>query len=331
MENKTYLITGGLGFIGANFIKYILEKHPNSKVVNLDLCTYAANPKYLKELKSDSRYIFVKGDISNLNLVRKLFKKFDFDYCINFAAESHVDNSTANPALFAKTNVLGTTSLLQAAREAWEISERKFKQGKRFVQISTDEVYGSIQRGFFNENSPLSPKNIYSSTKAAADLIVKSFFDVYGFPCLITRSCNNYGPNQNQEKLIPRCFKNAKKLKPIEIYGDGNQIRDWIYVLDNCAAIDLVCQSGKLGDIYNIASNDEKTNNFVAKRIINYVNKNINNKCSENLICYVKDRPSHDFRYGLDCAKISGELGFKPKVSFDDGLEKTLNWCKENM
>ena len=331
MENKTYLVTGGLGFIGSNFIKYILEKYPNSKVVNLDLCTYAANPKYLKELKDDLRYVFIKGDISNLSLVRKLFKKFNFDYCINFAAESHVDNSAANPALFTKTNVLGTATLLQAAREAWEISERTFKPGKRFLQVSTDEVYGSIQRGFFSENSPLLPKNIYSSTKAAADLIVKSFYEVYGLPCLITRSCNNYGPNQNQEKLIPRCFKNAKNLKPIEIYGDGNQIRDWIFVLDNCEAIDLVCKRGRLGEIYNIASNDEKTNNFVAKKIIEFVNKNINSKCSEKLISHVKDRPSHDFRYGLDCAKISGELGFKPRTVFEEGLEKTLDWYKENM
>ena len=299
--------------------------------MNLDICSYAGNLENLADIEKDSRYIFVRGDIVDSELVKGLFEKYDFTNVINFAAESHVDRSIKNPELFVKTNVLGTVNLLQRAKEHWLIGDDEYRPGVKFLQVSTDEVYGSLgEAGLFSETTPLDPHSPYSASKTSADLFVKAFFDTYKFPCNITRCSNNYGPYQFPEKLIPLVYNNACNLKSLPIYGTGLQIRDWLYVLDHCRAIDLVCEKGKLGEIYNVGGNNERTNLFIVKSIIEYVNKNVNSSCTEKLIKHVEDRKGHDLRYGIDASKIKKELGWEPETPFEEGIVKTLDWYKNN-
>ena len=328
---KNYLITGGCGFIGSNFIKYMLEKYTDIFIVNLDLCTYAGNLENLADIENDPRYKFVKGDICDENLVRELFKKYDFNRVINFAAESHVDRSIKNPEIFVRTNVAGTVNLLQRAKEYWENGD-SFRENVKFLQISTDEVYGSLGEDgtLFSENTPLDPHSPYSASKTSADLFVKAFYDTYHFPCNITRCSNNYGPYQFPKKLIPLMFNNACNLRSLPIYGTGLQIRDWLYVLDHCKAIDLVCENAKIGEIYNIGGNNEKTNLFIVNSIIDYVRENINPNCNANLITHIADRKGHDIRYAIDASKIKRDLGWEPTIPFEKGILLTLNWYKNN-
>ena len=327
---KKYLLTGCCGFIGSNFIHYMLKKYTDIEIYNIDALTYAGNLANLNDITKDTRYHFIKGDIGNKKLVDKLFNENDFDYVINFAAESHVDRSIKNPEIFVKTNIMGTVNLLNIAKKYWLI-DKKFKKGKKFLQISTDEVYGSLgQTGLFNENTPLNPHSPYSASKTSADVLVSAYFDTYKMPVNITRCSNNYGEYQFPEKLIPLCFNNAKNLTNIPVYGDGNQIRDWLYVIDHCKAIDLVLHNAQDGEIYNIGGNNERTNICIVQLIIDYVQKNITPSCNDNLIKHVQDRLGHDKRYGIDASKIKKDLGWFPETTFETGIIKTLNWYKDN-
>jgi dTDP-glucose 4,6-dehydratase len=309
------IVTGGAGFIGSNFIKYMFDKYKYYKIINLDLLTYAGNLENLKDVQGNPNYEFIRGDIADRELVDKVFSK-GVDYIINFAAESHVDRSIDNPMGFVRTNIMGTQTLLDAAR----------KYGvKKYVQISTDEVYGSLgKKGLFTEKTLLSPNSPYSASKAAADLLVKAYYKTYKLPISITRCSNNYGPNQFPEKLIPMIIKNSLENRELPIYGDGLQIRDWLHVVDHCRAIDLVFHKGIYGEIYNIGGNNEKTNIDIVKLILELLNK------PKTLIKYVKDRPGHDRRYAIDSSKIQEQLGWKPKYSFRKGLDETIRWYLEN-
>lgn len=307
------LVTGGCGFIGSNFIRHALEANPSLEVVNLDKLTYAGNIKNLADLEGRGNYRFIKGDICDEALVRNLFDE-EFDAVLNFAAESHVDRSISGPAPFIRTDVLGTFTLLEAARRTGV---------GRFIQISTDEVYGSIEEGSFSEESPLQPSSPYAASKASADLLSLSYFKTYGFPVLITRSSNNFGPYQYPEKLIPLFITNAIEDKRLPLYGDGLNVRDWLYVKDNCKAIYLVLEKGKPGEIYNVAGRAEKKNIEIAKAILSILGK------PESLIEYVEDRPGHDRRYSIDSKKIES-LGFRPTEDFESALEKTVRWYVEN-
>jgi dTDP-glucose 4,6-dehydratase len=304
------LVTGGAGFIGSNFVHYMLRAHPEDKIIVLDKLTYAGNLNNLKDVMK--KIEFIKGDICNRKLVERVAK--GVDVIINFAAESHVDRSIAEPEPFLTTNVLGTQVLLEAAR--------KFNHEK-FIQISTDEVYGSITKGSFKEKDPLRPSSPYAASKAAADMLVHSYFITYGLPVLITRSTNNFGPYQHPEKLIPKLIINAISGKPLPIYGDGKNVRDWLYVIDNCEAIDLILRKGKSGEIYNVGSGNEKIN----LEIVNFILKELDRP--KSLIKFVKDRPGHDLRYSLNCKKI-GALGWAPKHDFESALKETINWYTKN-
>lgn len=327
---KTYLVTGGAGFIGSNFIYYMLEKYSDIRIINLDKLTYAGNLENLKDIKKDSRYFFVKGDICDNFLIDSLFHEYDIDYIINFAAESHVDRSIKDSEIFVKTNVFGTLVLLNSAKKAWE-TNGKFRDGKKFLQVSTDEVYGSLgDKGYFTENTPLAPRNPYSASKALADLLVKSYFDTYKMPVNITRCSNNYGPYQFPEKLIPLVINNCLNKKKIPVYGDGLNIRDWLYVKDHCKALDLVINNGKSGQVYNIGGHNERTNIEIVKIIISYINENIDSSVNENLIMYVEDRKGHDRRYGIDSTKISNGLGWNPDKEFEEGIKNTIKWYIDN-
>ncbi|WP_199621721.1 dTDP-glucose 4,6-dehydratase [Paenibacillus alkalitolerans] len=307
------LITGGAGFIGSNFIRYMLRKYPDYHVINLDLLTYAGNLENLKDLENHPNYRMVKGDICDRRLVES---EFPVDVIVNFAAESHVDRSIMDPCVFIHSNVLGTQVLLEAAR--------KYKVSK-FVQISTDEVYGSAgDNGYFTEDTPLSPNSPYSASKAGSDLLVRAYYETYRLPAVITRCSNNYGPYQFSEKLIPLAITNAICDNEIPVYGDGRNIRDWLHVADHCTAIDLVIHKGKPGQIYNIGGNNEWRNLDIAKMILSILNK------SENLIRFVDDRPGHDRRYAICSRKIQTELGWKPQYDFESGLEETVNWYIDN-
>jgi len=310
------LITGGAGFIGSNFIRYILSKYPNYRVINLDKLTYAGNLENLRDVEKRKNYKFVKGDICNKRIVDNIAK--DVDVIINFAAETHVDRSILGPDSFIRTDIYGTYVLLEAAK--------KFRL-ERCVQISTDEVYGSISpdaRAGFNENSPLEPNSPYAASKASADLLVHSYFVTYKLPVIITRSSNNFGPYQYPEKIIPLFVTNALENKPLPLYGDGKNIRDWLCVWDNCHAIDIVLHKGKLGEIYNVAGGNELTNLELTEKILKILKK------PKNLIKYVPDRPGHDRRYSLDCTKIRNELGWTPGYNFSQALEKTVEWYKSH-
>ncbi|MCD6572753.1 MAG: dTDP-glucose 4,6-dehydratase [Thermoplasmata archaeon] len=308
------MVTGGAGFIGSNFIHYLLREYDDIKVINYDKLTYAGNLDNLKDIENDARYHFIKGDICDKELVERVIKEYGIEQIINFAAESHVDRSITGPEPFIKTDVFGTFTLLEASRK-FDI--------ERYVQISTDEVYGSIKEGSFSEKDALNPSSPYSASKAGADVLVMAYNKTYGLNTVITRSSNNYGPYQYPEKLIPVLIIRALHDKPLPIYGEGTNVRDWLYVGDNCKAIDLVRRKGKEGEIYNIAANDEWRNIDVAKLILQILNK------PESLITFVKDRPGHDFRYSLKIDKIKA-LGREPEINFPDGLKKTVEWYLNN-
>lgn len=308
------LITGGAGFIGSNFVKHMLKKYSSYSLINLDLLTYAGNLENLDDIKDLPNYKFIKGDIADEKLVNEI--TVNVDVVINFAAESHVDRSIEGPSVFIKTNVLGTQILLEAAKK---------NKVKRFIQISTDEVYGTLgETGYFSEKSPILSNSPYSASKAGADLIVRSYFKTYGFPVIITRCSNNYGPNQFPEKFIPLLITNAFEGKELPIYGDGLNVRDWIHVKDHCEAIDVVLHKGKDGEVYNIGGNCEKKNIDIAKLILKETGKD------ESLIRFVKDRLGHDRRYAIDSTKIKNELGWDPKYNFENGISDSINWYKEN-
>jgi len=329
---KKYLITGCAGFIGTNFVYYMLNRYRDVLLVNLDKLTYAGSLENLKGVEGDPRHVFVWGDICDKELVSGLFTKYEFDYVINFAAESHVDRSIAAPEIFAQTNVMGTVNLLQRAKEAWYDAEKKaWKEGRKYLQISTDEVYGTLGAdGFFTEAAPVNPSSPYSSSKASADHFVKAFYDTYGMPVSITRCSNNYGPYQFPEKLIPLMIKYARQHKPLPVYGDGLQIRDWLYVEDHCRAIDMVCNGGRIGEVYNIGGNNERTNIFIVRTIIEQLRDRLkDDRINESLIRHVEDRPGHDRRYGIDSSKIKADLGWYTQTSFDTGIVKTIDWYLE--
>lgn len=327
---KTYLVTGGAGFIGSNFIHYMLNKYSDIKIINLDKLTYAGNLENLKAVESNPNYTFIQADICDKESVEKIFTENDIDYVVNFAAESHVDRSIREPEVFVKTNVLGTVTLLNAAKNAWETREG-FKLGKKYLQVSTDEVYGSLGAdGYFTEKTQLDPHSPYSSSKTSADLMVKAYYDTYKMPVNITRCSNNYGPYQFPEKLIPLIINNCLNKKPLPVYGDGMNIRDWLYVDDHCKAIDMVLNNGRLGEVYNIGGHNERTNIHIVKTIINYISKNVDDAVTENLIKHVEDRKGHDRRYGIDPQKIKDELGWYPETAFEVGIEKTIKWYLDN-
>lgn len=324
---KTYLVTGGAGFIGSNFILYMLNKYDDVKIVNLDKLTYAGNLENLKSVENHPNYTFVQADICDHDAVKALFDQYDFDYVVNFAAESHVDRSISNPEIFVKTNVLGTVNLLNIAKNAWQVGDDRYKEGVKYLQVSTDEVYGSLgETGFFTETTPLDPHSPYSSSKASADLFVKAYGDTYKFPVNITRCSNNYGPYQFPEKLIPLMINNTLQHKDLPIYGDGMQIRDWLYVEDHCKAIDMVVREGKLGEVYNVGGHNERPNIFIVKTIIDYVKNNVDSSVGEHMMKYVTDRKGHDRRYGIDPEKIKNDLGWYPETTFEVGIVKTIQW-----
>lgn len=323
------LVTGGAGFIGSNFIKHMLSNY-DYNIINLDLLTYAGNLKNLEDITSSDKYSFIKGDICNRKLVNDVFEQFNINVVVNFAAESHVDRSIEEPEIFLKTNVLGTQALLDAAKKYWKINSddkysREYKEGVKYIQVSTDEVYGSLGAvGYFTEETSLSPNSPYSVSKASADMLVKAYSETYGLPINITRCSNNYGSYQFPEKLIPLMINNALKESSLPVYGDGKQIRDWLYVEDHCIAIDKVLHKGKAGEIYNIGGNNEKENIAIVKLILNFLGK------SEELISYVKDRPGHDRRYAIDNSKITRELGWNPSYTFEEGMDMTIKWYLDN-
>lgn len=327
---RTMLVTGGAGFIGSNFIKYIQDKYPLYKVINLDKLTYAGNLRNLGEASTNENYQFVRGDICDKELVNTIFTNNEIDFVINFAAESHVDKSIADAEQFVVTNVLGTQNLLNISKAFWLVNGG-YKEEKKFLQVSTDEVYGSLGKtGMFTESSPLEPHSPYSASKAAADLLVKAYYDTYGLPINITRCSNNYGPNQYPEKLIPLMISNALKKKPLPVYGDGMNIRDWLFVEDHCRALDIVLHKAKSGEIFNIGGNNERTNIQIVSTIIDYLNRNVDNQINGDLIAFVEDRKGHDRRYAIDAGKIKAELGWQPKMSFDEGIRKTVRWYLDN-
>ncbi len=355
---KTYLVTGAAGFIGANYIKYILKHHDDVKVVILDALTYAG---FLGTLNGDidnERCFFVKGDICDKALVEDLFIQYKFDHVVNFAAESHVDRSIENPQLFLQTNILGTQNLLNAAKQAWvtgkdEVGYPKWRGGVRYHQVSTDEVYGSLgETGFFTEETPICPHSPYSASKASADLVVQAYHDTYKMPVTITRCSNNYGPYHFPEKLIPLIIKNILEKKSLPVYGDGSNVRDWLYVEDHCKAIDMVVRNGRDGEVYNVGGHNEKKNidivrltiatvhrlmteNPAYREVLKVQERNANGEISidwinDSLITFVKDRLGHDQRYAIDPTKITRELGWTPETCFEEGIVKTIRWYLEN-
>ncbi|PKR82656.1 dTDP-glucose 4,6-dehydratase [Heyndrickxia camelliae] len=328
---KTYLITGGAGFIGSNFINYMLNKYNDIKIINVDKLTYAGNLQNLVQVNNNKNYSFIRADINDKEIIESIFKENNIDYVVNFAAESHVDRSITNPEIFVQTNVLGTVNLLNIAKKYWMLEDESFITTKKYIQISTDEVYGSLgSSGLFKENTALDPHSPYSSSKASADLIVKAYFDTYKMPINITRCSNNYGPFQFPEKLIPLVINRCLSKKDVPIYGDGLNIRDWLYVEDHCKAIDMVISHGQIGEIYNIGGNNERTNIDIVKTIISFINENIDKDVNESLITFVKDRKGHDRRYGIDATKMKRELGWEPDTSFEVGIIKTIKWYLEN-
>ena len=310
------LVTGGAGFIGSNFVHYMLEKHADYRIVNLDLLTYAGNIHNLDDIMDDERHVFVQGNITNRELVRHLVKEHEIDAIVNFAAESHVDRSILNPSIFVETNIQGTLALLDVAKE--------MSVGK-YLQVSTDEVYGSLgAEGYFTEETPLAPNSPYSASKTGADLLVRSYYETYGMNVNITRCSNNYGPYHFPEKLIPLMISNGMDGKQLPIYGNGENVRDWLHVKDHCQAIDLVLHKGRKGEVYNVGGHNERTNNQIVDLIIEKLN------LDPSLKVYVEDRLGHDLRYAIDPTKLETELGWKPEYTFETGIEKTIQWYLAN-
>lgn len=328
---KNILVTGGAGFIGSNFVQYILKQEDDIHLINLDLLTYAGNLENLAECENDPRYHFVKGDIRDRALLQELFTQYDIDTVVHFAAESHVDRSITEPEVFLTTNILGTQALLDAAKAYWKIEpdnkySREYREGVRYLQVSTDEVYGALGKtGMFTETTPLSPNSPYSASKASADLMVRAYHQTFGLPVNITRCSNNYGPYQFPEKLIPLMIHNAENNKSLPVYGDGMQIRDWLHVKDHCAAIWTVLKKGKIGEVYNVGGNNEKANIEIVKLILQSLGK------GEGLITYVQDRPGHDRRYAIDNTKIMTELHWRPAYTFEKGIRETIQWYLDHM
>jgi dTDP-glucose 4,6-dehydratase len=355
----TYLVTGGAGFIGANFVKHLLKRHQDIHIVVLDALTYAGNLGTIKEDLKDPRLTFVKGDIKDSKITNDLFEKYPIQLVVNFAAESHVDRSIENPQLFLETNILGTQNLLETAKKHWTTGKNDkgyptYKEGVKYLQVSTDEVYGSLgETGYFTEKTPLDPRSPYSASKTGADLVVKAYGETYQMPINITRCSNNYGPYHFPEKLIPLIIKNILEGRKLPVYGDGSNVRDWLYVEDHCKAIDLVLRKGKTGEIYNIGGHNEEKNIDIVKLTIATIrelleenieyrsalknqemmtqsrNGSLNWIC-DDLITYVKDRLGHDHRYAIDPTKITNELGWFPETKFKDGIVKTIRWYLEN-
>ena len=375
---KTYLVTGAAGFIGTNFVKYILEKYGKSiRIIVLDKLTYAGNIENIQEEIDSKKIDFVKGDICNRELVEDIFSRYEIDYVVNFAAESHVDRSISNPQIFLETNILGTQNLLEVSKKFWSIGKDEngypiYKEGKKFLHISTDEVYGSLTKDyieakelvlndkvkkvaegrknlktygdkFFTEETPLDPRSPYSASKTSSDMIVRAYAETYKFPMNITRCSNNYGPYQFPEKLIPLIIKNILEGKKLPVYGDGSNVRDWLYVKDHNKAVDMVINNGRLGEVYNIGGFNEEKNINIVKLTIDTIAKIMKEepeyrrvlktdvtKISYDLISYVQDRLGHDARYAIDPEKIVTELGWYPETSFDEGIEKTIRWYLNN-
>lgn len=327
---KKIIVTGGAGFIGSNFIKLMLKKHQDYNIINIDALTYAGNLENLKDIDSKLKYTFIKADIRDRDKIEEIFENNDVEAVINFAAESHVDRSIEEPEVFLTTNIIGTQVLLDTAKKYWKVNPndkycKEYKPGVKFLQVSTDEVYGALGKtGMFVETMPLMPNSPYSASKASADLIVRAYNETFGMPVNITRCSNNYGSYQFPEKLIPLMINNCLKDKELPIYGDGMQVRDWLHVLDHCSAIDTVLHKGVDGEVYNVGGNNEKANIEIVKLIISTLGK------SENLIKYVKDRPGHDRRYAIDNAKITTQLGWKPEYTFEQGMKETIQWYLDN-
>lgn len=330
---KTVLLTGGAGFIGSNFIVHFIEANPNIRVVNLDLLTYAGNPDNLKEVAGNDRHVFVKGDICDRDMVDSLFTQHEISGVIHFAAESHVDNSISGPEAFIRTNINGTFTLLDVALKHWLNAPFEVKDGKkenRFLHVSTDEVYGSLgAEGLFTEETPYAPNSPYSASKASSDLLVRSYFHTYGLNVVTTNCSNNYGPRQHNEKLIPTIIRKALSNQPIPIYGDGMNVRDWLYVLDHAKGVELAFKKGRTGETYNIGGRNERTNNEIVQTICEILDKEkptASGKSYKEQIAYVKDRAGHDKRYAIDATKIETELSWKAEEDFESGIKKTIEW-----
>ena len=332
---KNILVTGGAGFIGANFVPYFIENNSDYHLVNLDLLTYAGNLENVSEVENHPRYTFVQGDICDRSFVEDLFQKFLFHDVIHFAAESHVDNSISGPEAFIKTNVLGTFNLLDTARKLWMSAPNQYNVGfenSRFHHVSTDEVYGTLgETGLFEETTPYAPNSPYSASKAGSDMIVRSYFHTYGMNVVTTNCSNNYGPKQHNEKLIPTIIRKAISGENIPIYGDGKNVRDWLYVLDHCKGIELAFKTGRSGETYNIGGRNERNNLYIVDTVCSILNE-LQPKSEgkyQDQITFVKDRPGHDLRYAIDATKIENELGWKADENFESGILKTVRWYLE--
>ena len=336
---KTYLVTGGAGFIGSNYIHYMFGKYgDNIKIINVDKLTYAGNLENLRTIEDRDNYVFIKADICDSEAINKIFEKNDIDRVVHFAAESHVDRSIKNPEVFVKTNVLGTLVMLNAAKAAWELEDGSYKENKKFLHVSTDEVYGSLDDdgSYFYETTPYDPHSPYSASKASSDMLVKSYIDTYRFPANITNCSNNYGPYQFPEKLIPLVINNALQGKPLPVYGDGKNVRDWLYVEDHAKGIDMVQEKGRLYETYNIGGHNERQNIQIIHTILSTLQellpetderrKNISN----DLITFVQDRKGHDRRYAIAPDKIKREIGWVPDTRFEDGIRRTVQWYLEH-
>jgi len=333
---KNILVTGCAGFIGSNFVPYFIDKYPQYRIINLDLLTYAGDLANLSEVENNPRYKFIKGDICNRELVEFIFDEYDIQGVIHFAAESHVDNSIKNPGVFVQTNVNGTYTLIDVAQKYWMQKPFVYKDGYqncRFHHISTDEVYGTLSDDpldLFREDTPYAPNSPYSASKASSDMIVRSYHHTFGMDTVITNCSNNYGPKQHDEKLIPTIIRNALQGNPIPIYGDGKNIRDWLYVLDHCKGIDLAYHEGKSGETYNIGGRNERTNLQIVHTICEILDREVpQTKSYKELITFVEDRAGHDRRYAIDASKIENELGWRADENFDSGIVKTIKWYLE--